>query len=62
MPKGQCTFRKTDVTRAIKAAENAGMKIGRVEVDSAGTISLIPGNVAEANSSEEGDQWDAALK
>jgi Tfp pilus assembly PilM family ATPase len=58
MPKGPCTFRKSDVKRAIEAAESAGMKVARVEVDAAGKISLIPGNVAEAAGAEEGNPWD----
>lgn len=64
MSKGRHLFREAEIRRAVKAVESAGMKVGRVEIDSAGKISLIPGNVAEATSGglEKGDQWDAALK
>jgi len=44
MSKAKTTFRKSDVKRAILAAESAGMKVGRVEVDTSGKITLIPNN------------------
>jgi hypothetical protein len=44
MSKAKSTFRKTDFKRAILAAESAGMKVGRVEVDTSGKITLIPDN------------------
>jgi hypothetical protein len=56
MSKAASTFRKSDVKRAIQAAEAAGMKIGHVEVDRAGKIILVPGNGAEtAGRTEAGE-------
>src|SRR5262245_5280022 len=47
MSKAKSTFRKTDVKRAILAAESAGMKVDRVEIDKEGKISLLPSNGAQ---------------
>jgi hypothetical protein len=44
MSKAKSTFRKTDVKRAILAAESAGMKVDRIEIDKEGKISLLPSN------------------
>jgi hypothetical protein len=60
MSKGRHLFRETDLRRAVRAAESAGMKIGRVEIDCTGKISLIPSD--DTTSDERGDQWDTALK
>jgi hypothetical protein len=62
MSKGRHLFRETELRRAVRAAESAGMKIGRVEIDSTGKISLIPSDDAEATNVERSDQWDTALK
>jgi len=53
------TFRKSDVKRAILAAESAGMKVGRVEVDPTGKIILIPG-VRQVAGGETVNEWDAS--
>ena len=42
MSKAASTFRKSDVKRAIQAAESAGMTVRRVEIDTAGKIILVP--------------------
>jgi hypothetical protein len=47
-------FRRTEASRLVRAALDAGLTIGRVEVDTvSGKISVIPGN-AEAAANE----WD----
>lgn len=38
------TFRKADLERMIKAAESAGLKVGRIEIDNGGKITLIADN------------------
>jgi hypothetical protein len=38
MPRGDQTFRQTDVVRAIKAARAAGEEIARIEIDRDGKI------------------------
>lgn len=55
--KGKITFKGCDVTRGIKAAEKAGMKVERVEIDKAGTISLIPSNGEMPAPSTDFDRW-----
>ena len=59
MSKTKTTFRKSDVKRAILAAEAAGMKVARVEVDKVGKISLFP-DKGEANDGLE-TEWDEVL-
>ena len=44
MSKAASTFRKSDVKRAIQAAESAGMTVCRVEIDATGKIILVPDN------------------
>ena len=41
MGRINATFRQADVTRALKGAQAAGMEVGRVEIDAAGTIVVI---------------------
>jgi hypothetical protein len=40
MPRGAKTFTQGDVTRALKAAEKAGLKVHRTEVRQDGSILL----------------------
>jgi hypothetical protein len=54
MSKGPSTFRQTDVKRAILAAESAGKKVGRVEIDKQGKIILFPDN-GEANTDDNAE-------
>jgi hypothetical protein len=53
MSQGPSTFRLTDVKRAVQACRNAGLTIGRVEVDREGKIVIVPGN-AEPVASDDG--------
>jgi hypothetical protein len=41
-------FKKTDLVRALRAAQTAGVPNARVEVDIHGTISIIPGEPLES--------------
>jgi hypothetical protein len=41
MSRGASTFRQGDVTKAIKAAEKAGLKVKRAEVRQDGSIHSI---------------------
>jgi hypothetical protein len=36
------TFGETDIKRAVRAAENAGLTIGRLEIGKDGKISIVP--------------------
>lgn len=52
------TYKKSDLTRAIKAAEAAGVRNARFEVNQRGTIAIIPGNSAEL----EPNEWNSVLR
>jgi hypothetical protein len=57
MSKGRHRFTEAELRRAVKAAESAGMKIGRVEIE-AGKISLIPGDRGDSVEHEK-NEWDS---
>jgi hypothetical protein len=59
MARAPSTFRRQDVTRALKAVAAAGVHIARIEIDKTGKIVIItadatnrPGELMEAN------EWD----
>jgi hypothetical protein len=61
MPRGACTFKQTDVTKAVKAVVSAGVEVARVEVDRDGRIIVVVGKVAQdAGSASDKNEWDAA--
>ena len=43
MPRSPSTFRQTDLTRAIKAARNAGVAVTRAEIAKDGKIVIVIG-------------------
>jgi hypothetical protein len=47
----------TDVKRAVQACRNAGLTIGRVEVDREGKIVIVPERDGEAVDLT-GNEWD----
>jgi hypothetical protein len=49
MPRSPSTFRQTDLTRAIKAARNAGVGVARAEIAKDGKISIIFGEARGSN-------------
>lgn len=51
-------FRQADVTRAIKAATAAGMRVGRIEIDPNGRIVILP---ESATPSRGKSSWDDVL-
>lgn len=46
MSRSPSTFRQTDLTRAIKAARNAGVTVARAEITKDGKIIIIVGETA----------------
>jgi hypothetical protein len=52
MPRGACTFKQQDVTRALKATRAAGVEVQRVEIDKDGKIVLVTGKPAETGADE----------
>jgi hypothetical protein len=60
MGKGVCTFKKTDVTRAFKAAKKAGVEVQIVINQEHRTMTLTPVKPSEA-SAKTGNEWDEVL-
>jgi hypothetical protein len=59
MARAPCTFRQTDVTRAVKAVAAAGVHIARVEIDRAGKIVIIAAEATEQSGEPtEANEWD----
>jgi hypothetical protein len=58
MSRGACTFKQTDVTKAVKAVVAAGVEVARVEVDRDGRIIVITG---KPNGSTVTNPWDRAV-
>jgi hypothetical protein len=58
MPRGLCTFRQGDVTKAVKAVVAAGVHVVRVEVDRVGRIVIIVGEPVAADRTKEANEWD----
>lgn len=56
MSRGAHTFRQGDVTKALKGAANAGVKVQRVEIDRQGKIVIFPGEPSP--SAKTGNEWD----
>lgn len=53
------TFRKTDVSRAIKAVASAGQKVLRVEIEPAGKITIVTSEASGASVAGSLDEWMA---
>jgi len=58
MAKGNCTFRKSDFTRLLSAAEKAGVRVARVEVQ-AGKLTLVPDHDGAPTEGPKPNEWDA---
>jgi hypothetical protein len=56
-----CTFRQTDVTRALRAARRAGFEHVRVEIDRDGKIAIVAGATVDkpevASNLNPLDEW-----
>jgi hypothetical protein len=53
-------FTQSDLTRAVRAVAKAGVSIGRVEIDPAGTIIVMAAESPPARSSR--NSWDEVLR
>ncbi|MFZ0150951.1 MAG: hypothetical protein WBG18_16195 [Xanthobacteraceae bacterium] len=60
MSHGPYRFRESEARRLIKAARNAGVTIGRVEVGPDGRIAIIPGNPRDETPPQSAppNEWD----
>ena len=60
MARGETTFRQRDLKAALKAAEQSGAKVARVEVKRDGTIVVIMGEPSPATAPADmgtDDEW-----
>jgi hypothetical protein len=57
MARAPAIFRQADVTRAFRAAQAAGVKVARVEIDRDGKIVIVPADELE-HERREGNEWD----
>jgi hypothetical protein len=59
MSKGMLTFKQTDLLRAIRTSQKAGLSIARVEIDRDGKIIVVTGNgnAKAENTATELDRW-----
>jgi hypothetical protein len=55
MARAPSIFRQQDVTRAFRAAQAAGVKVARVEIDRDGKIVIV---TADEHERREGNEWD----
>jgi hypothetical protein len=53
MSRSPSTFRQTDLTRAIKAARNAGVEVTRAEIAKDGKIIIIIGETTGSSADIE---------
>jgi hypothetical protein len=57
----RATFREADVSRALKGARKAGLKVARIEIDCDGKIAVIAGAPVPGDGQKEGNEWDEVL-
>jgi hypothetical protein len=58
MGHGRCTFKESDLTRALRAAKKAGAHVARAELARDGKIVLVLKKDGEAPSTSERNEWD----
>jgi hypothetical protein len=56
MARAPATFKQQDLTRAFRAAQAAGVKVARIEIDRDGKIVIVTAD-GEAER-REGNEWD----
>jgi len=59
MPKGLQIFKQTDLLRAIRTSQKAGLSIARVEIDRDGKIVVVTGEGKTVQESTV-NEWEGA--
>jgi hypothetical protein len=57
MGRRPCTFKQSDVTKAVRAVVAAGVEVARVEVDKDGRIVVVAGKPAPDEGRRD-SEWD----
>ena len=52
MPRAACTFRQSDLTKAVRGVRDGGCSVARVEIDRDGKIIVLIGKPAEADAAD----------
>jgi hypothetical protein len=62
MARAPCTFKQTDVTRAVKAVVAAGLSVLRVKIGTKGEIEVVTGKsgAQDAHATTGENEWDRA--
>jgi formyltetrahydrofolate synthetase len=59
MSRGPCSFKQSDITKAVKAVVAAGVQVERVEVDKAGKIIIVTAiQPMELGENASRNEWD----
>jgi hypothetical protein len=60
MSSGPQRFKRTEFKRAVRSAEEAGLRVQRIEVDpKTGKISLVVAKPSEDAAADAANEWDA---
>jgi hypothetical protein len=57
MGRGPATFKQTDLTRALRAAQRAGIEVESFEIDRAGKIVVIAAQAATVSGGKGESEW-----
>jgi hypothetical protein len=55
---GPVRFREREASRAIRAAQKAGLRVEKIEVSADGRISFLTSHVNQEAAPEINDDWD----
>jgi len=61
MGHGPCTFKEADLTRALRAAQKAGLDVERAELARDGKIVLVFKPKGEMMPNDEPNEWDEEI-